>query len=166
VSKQLLFIPGPVTVSDAVLAAMAKPMVDHRGPEYKAIQDEIREKLKPIFGTSNEIHLLGGSGTGGLEAAVTNMFAPGEKVLACPIGVFGNRLIQISQTWGIDVEILDTEWGKATDPQALRKRLEADTKKEIKGVLLTHNETSARSATWPRSLRRSVRTVRSPSSTP
>ena len=141
-SKQLLFIPGPVTVSDAVLAAMAKPMVDHRGPEYKAIQDRIREKLKPIFGTSNEIHLLGGSGTGGLEAAVTNLFAPGEKVLACPIGVFGDRLIQISRTWGIEVEVLDTAWGAATDPQALRKRLEADTKREIKGVLLTHNETS------------------------
>jgi len=142
VSKQLLFIPGPVTVSDAVLAAMAKPMVDHRGPEYKAIQDRIREKLKPIFGTANEIHLLGGSGTGGLEAAVTNLFAPGEKVLACPIGVFGDRLIQISRTWGIDVEVLDTVWGRATDPQALRQRLEADTKREIKGVLLTHNETS------------------------
>jgi aspartate aminotransferase-like enzyme len=142
VSKQLLFIPGPVTVSDAVLAAMAKPMVDHRGPEYKAIQDRIREKLKPIFGTAHEIHLLGSSGTGGLEAAVTNLFAPGEKVLACPIGVFGNRFIEIARTWGIDVEVLDTAWGAATDPKALKARLDADKNREIKGVLLTHNETS------------------------
>jgi aspartate aminotransferase-like enzyme len=142
VSKQLLFIPGPVTVSDAVLAAMAKPMVDHRGPEYKVLQDKIREQLKPIFGTAHEIHLLGCSGTGGLEAAVTNLFAPGEKVLACPIGVFGERFIQIARTWGIDVEVLPTEWGAATDPKALKARLDADTKREIKGVLLTHNETS------------------------
>lgn len=141
-SKQLLFIPGPVTVSEPVLAAMAKPMVDHRGPEYKALQDGIRRKLQPVFGTSNEILLLGSSGTGSLEAAVTNLFAPGEKVLACPIGVFGDRLIEIARTWGIEVEVLPTEWGSAVDPKALRARLEADTGRAIKGVLLTHNETS------------------------
>jgi aspartate aminotransferase-like enzyme len=142
VSKQLLFIPGPVTVSEPVLAAMAKPMVDHRGPEYKALQDGIRRKLQPVFGTSNEILLLGSSGTGSLECAVTNLFAASEKVLACPIGVFGERLIEIAKTWGIDVEVLPTEWGSGVDAKALAARLAADTGKAIKGVLLTHNETS------------------------
>jgi aspartate aminotransferase-like enzyme len=142
VSKQLLFIPGPVTVAEPVLAAMAKPMVDHRGPEYKALQAAVIEKLKPVFGTSGEVLLLGASGTGGLEAAVTNMFAPGEKVLACPIGVFGERLLNIAKTWGIDVEVLPTEYGHGVDPVALKARLDADTNREIKGILLTHNETS------------------------
>ena len=107
-SKQLLFIPGPVTVAEPVLAAMAKPMVDHRGPEYKELQASIVAKLKPVFGTTGDVLLLGASGTGGLEAAVTNMFGSGEKVLACPIGVFGERLIAIGKTWGIDVEVLPT----------------------------------------------------------
>ncbi len=141
-AKQLLFIPGPVTVAEPVLAAMAKPMVDHRGPEYKALQASILAKLKPVFGTTSDVLLLGSSGTGGLEAAVTNLFAPGEKVLACPIGVFGERLLNIAKTWGIDVEVLPTEYGYGVDPAALKARLDADTAREIKGVLLTHNETS------------------------
>jgi aspartate aminotransferase-like enzyme len=142
VSKQLLFIPGPVTVAEPVLAAMSKPMVDHRGPEYKALQASVIAKLKPVFGTTSDVVLLGSSGTGGLEAAVTNMFAPGEKVLSCPIGVFGERLANIARTWGIDVEVLPTAWGHGVDPAALKARLDADTAHEIKGVLLTHNETS------------------------
>ncbi len=141
-SKQLLFIPGPVTVAEPVLAAMAKPMVDHRGPEYRALQAAIVAKLQPVFGTTGEVLLLGASGTGGLEAAVTNMFGPGEKVLACPIGVFGERLLSIAKTWGIDVEVFPTEYGYGVDAAALKARLAADTKREIKGVLLTHNETS------------------------
>ncbi len=141
-SKQLLFIPGPVTVAEPVLAAMGSAMVDHRGPEYKALQAAIVAKLKPVFGTESDVVLLGASGTGGLEAAVTNLFAPGEKVLACPIGVFGERLAGIAKTWGIDVEILPTEYGHGVDPVALKARLDADVNQEIKGVLLTHNETS------------------------
>jgi aspartate aminotransferase-like enzyme len=142
VSKQLLFIPGPVTVAEPVLAAMGKPMIDHRGPEFKALQDSILRKLKPVFGTTSDVLLLGCSGTGGLEAAMSNMFGPGHKVLACPIGVFGERFAEIGRIWGVDVEVLPTAWGHGVDPVALKARLDADTKREIKGVILTHNETS------------------------
>jgi len=142
VSKQLMFIPGPVTVAEPVLAAMAKPMIDHRGPEFKELQASIVRKLQPVFGTTSDVLLLGCSGTGGLEAAMTNMFGPGEKVLVAPVGVFGNRFAEIARTWGVDVEILETEWGQGVDAQALKARLERDTKREIKGVVLTHNETS------------------------
>ncbi|HEY5349947.1 MAG TPA: alanine--glyoxylate aminotransferase family protein [Candidatus Lustribacter sp.] len=141
-SKQLLFIPGPVTVAEPVLAAMGKPMIDHRGPEFKVLLESIARKLKPVFGTSGDVLLLGSSGTGGLEAAMTNMFGAGEKVLCCPVGVFGERFAEIARTWGIDVEILPTTWGHGVDARALEARLAADTKREIKGVILTHNETS------------------------
>jgi aspartate aminotransferase-like enzyme len=137
-----MFIPGPVTVAEPVLAAMAKPMIDHRGPEFKELQASIVSKLQPIFGTTSDVLLLGGSGTSGLEAAMTNMFDAGEKVLVAPVGVFGNRFAEIARTWGVDVEILETEWGQGVDAAALRARLERDTKREIKGVVLTHNETS------------------------
>jgi aspartate aminotransferase-like enzyme len=141
--KNLLFIPGPVTVAESVLSALAQPLIDHRGPEFKALLGSIAARMKPIFGTEQaEVMLLGASGTGGLEAAVASLFGPGDRVLACPIGVFGKRLIAIAQTFGCEVEVLDTEWGKALDPQALRARLAADTERRIAGVLLTHNETS------------------------
>jgi len=142
VSKQLLFIPGPVTVAEPVLAAMTGPMIDHRGPEFKALQESILRKLKPVFGTTSDVVLLTSSGTGGLEAAMSNMFGPGEKVLCCPVGVFGERFAEIASMWGVDVEVLPTEWGSGVDPKALKARLDADTNKEIKGVVLTHNETS------------------------
>jgi aspartate aminotransferase-like enzyme len=143
VSKSLLFIPGPVTVSEAVLAATAQPMIDHRGPEFKALIERIAQRMRPVFGTASaDVLILGASGTGGLEAAVGNLFGPGDRVLACPIGVFGQRLIAIARTFGCEVEILDTPWGAGTDPAALRDRLRASDGKRFDGVLLTHNETS------------------------
>jgi aspartate aminotransferase-like enzyme len=143
VSKSLLLIPGPVTVPDTVLSATARPMIDHRGPEFKAILDRVSAKMKPIFGTTQgDVLVLGGSGTGGLEAAVANMFGSGDYLLACPIGVFGQRLIAIARAFGAEVEVLETPWGSAVDPQALRARLAADSEKKITGILLTHNETS------------------------
>ncbi len=140
--KQTLFIPGPVTCAPEVLAAMAKPMINHRGPEFKALHRADRRGMRPIFGTAGEIVLLGCSGTGGLEAAVANAFSPGQKVLSAPVGVFGKRLANIAKTYGLEVEILDTPLGSALDPAALAARLRADTRHEIAGILLTHNETS------------------------
>ncbi|HZT12396.1 MAG TPA: hypothetical protein VFA29_06325, partial [Candidatus Baltobacteraceae bacterium] len=95
--KNLLFIPGPVTVPEAVLAAMSKPLIDHRGPQFAALLKRIDEGLRPIFGTSQaDIVLLGSSGTGGLEAAIVSTFSPGDVVLAAPVGVFGRRMIAIA----------------------------------------------------------------------
>jgi aspartate aminotransferase-like enzyme len=143
-SKSLLFIPGPVTVAESVLAASAQPMIDHRGPEFKALLDRIATRLKPVFGTERaDVLVLGSSGTGGLEAAVGNLFGPGDRVLACPIGVFGERLVALARVFGCEVEVLDTPWGGAVDPNALRARLDANRgERRFDGVLLTHNETS------------------------
>jgi aspartate aminotransferase-like enzyme len=143
VSKNLLFIPGPVTVSQTVLAATGQQMIDHRGPRFRELLESLAGRLKPIFGTeAGEVLILGGSGTGGLEAAVGNMFGPDDTLLACPVGVFGQRLIGIAKAFGCMVEVLETPWGSGVDPQALRERLAADTEKRITGILFTHNETS------------------------
>ncbi|HEY8322102.1 MAG TPA: alanine--glyoxylate aminotransferase family protein [Candidatus Baltobacteraceae bacterium] len=140
--KTLLFLPGPVAVAESVLAAMARPLENHRGPEFAARLTRVADRLKPMFGTTGPVVLLGSSGTGGMEAAVASMFSPGDTLLACPIGVFGRRFAEIARALGCTVEVLDTPAGAALDPAALAARLEADTGKRIAGVLLTHNETS------------------------
>ncbi|MGH7728794.1 MAG: alanine--glyoxylate aminotransferase family protein, partial [Vulcanimicrobiaceae bacterium] len=99
--RQLLFIPGPVTCAPEVLAAMARPMIDHRGPEFAALLARVVRGMAPIFGTSGEIVALGGSGTGGLQAAVASSFSPGERVLAAPVGIFGERLAAIARAFGL-----------------------------------------------------------------
>jgi len=140
--KSLLFIPGPVACSGPVLAAMAKPLINHRGPEYARLLHSIADRMQSIFATKGDVLLMGSSGTGSLEAAVTNMFGPGDILLACPTGVFGERIAAIAKMWGCTVEMLQTSWGAGVDPQALAARLRADREKKITGILLTHNETS------------------------
>ena len=140
--KSLLFIPGPVACSGPVLAAMAKPLINHRGPEYARLLHSIADRMQSIFTTKGDVLLMGSSGTGSLEAAVTNMFGPGDTLLAAPTGVFGERIAAIAKMWGCTVEILETPWGAGVDPQVLAARLRADREKKITGILLTHNETS------------------------
>ena len=141
-TKQLLLIPGPVQVAPAVLAASAQPMIDHRGPEFAGLLRALSKRVGRIFGTASDVYVLGSSGSGALEAAVVNAFSPGDKVLACPVGVFGYRIAEIAKTYGCDVELLETPPGQALDPAALAARLATDGGGAIAGVLLTQNETS------------------------
>jgi aspartate aminotransferase-like enzyme len=140
--KMLLLLPGPVPVAQPVLEAMARPMINHRGAAAAKILERVANALKPVFGTKGDVLFLGSSGTGGLETAVANLFGPGDVLLSCSVGVFGKRFATIAQTYGCTVEMLETAPGSAVDPAALQARLEADRDKRIKGILLTHNETS------------------------
>ena len=135
-----LRIPGPTPLPNEVLQAMSKQMINHRGDEFEKILNEITANLKQLFQTKNEVYLLTGSGTGGLEAAIVNTLSPGDKVLSVSIGVFGERFASIAEQFGAEVTPLRSEWGKATDVDAVRKALQAEPK--IKAVLFTHNETS------------------------
>lgn len=135
-----LRIPGPTPCPPEVLKAVGKQMIDHRGKEFKELLLRVTANLKTIFQTKNDLLILTCSGTGGLEAAVVNTFSPGDKVLAVAIGVFGERFAEIARTYGADVIPLNFEYGTAADPDVVRKALQDN--KNIKGVLLTHNETS------------------------
>lgn len=140
--KSLLLLPGPVTVAQPVLEAMARPMINHRGAEFGKLLERVSCALEPVFGTQAGVLVLGSSGTGGLEAALVNCFSPGEVLLSCAVGVFGKRFAAIARTYGCTVESFETPLGAAVDPSALAARLEADPERRIAGVLLTHNETS------------------------
>jgi aspartate aminotransferase-like enzyme len=135
-----LRIPGPTPCPEEVLKAVGGQMINHRGPEFVQLLNDVTDKLKQIFKTKNDLFVLTGSGTGGLETAIVNVLSPGDKVLSISIGVFGDRWIQIAQTFGADVIPLRSEWGKAADVAEIRKALQSEPK--IKAVLVTHNETS------------------------
>ena len=135
-----LRIPGPTPCPPEVLQAMTKQMINHRGEEFVGILNEVTGKLKQLFQTENDVFILTGSGTGGLEAAIVNTLSPGDKVLSVSIGVFGERFATIAQRFGAEVIPLRFEWGKAADVEAIRQALQAEAK--IKAVLVTHNETS------------------------
>jgi aspartate aminotransferase-like enzyme len=135
-----LRVPGPTPCPPEVLKAMAWQMVNHRGPEYHEMIAEVTENMKKVFQTKSDLLLLTGSGTGGLEAAVVNTMSPGDKVLSVSMGVFGDRLASIAKTFGADVVSLKVEWGKAADPDAVKKAIKDNP--VVKTVMVTHNETS------------------------
>src|SRR4030067_311523 len=116
-------VPGPTTCPPEVLQAMTKQMINHRGDEFVKLLTGVTDKLKQVFQTKNDLLVLTGSGTGGMEAAVVNMLSPGDRVLAVSIGVFGNRFASIAKRFGADVNHLEFEWGKAADPDKIRQAL-------------------------------------------
>src|SRR5687768_1231994 len=102
-SAQNLRIPGPVAMPDAVRAALAHQMINHRGAEFKLLLGDVRARLAGVFATQNEILCFTSSGTGGLEAAVVNLFSPGDRALMVVGGAFGERAFAIAQAFGVNV---------------------------------------------------------------
>ncbi|HET7678230.1 MAG TPA: alanine--glyoxylate aminotransferase family protein [Candidatus Limnocylindrales bacterium] len=139
-----LRVPGPTPLPDAVREAGARQMVNHRGPEFKALLGRLVTRLRSAFRTEHDILILSASGTGGLEAAVVNHLSPGDPVLGVSIGAFGDRFAKIAARYGADVTKLDIEWGRAAEPPAVAESLArmAAEGRPARAVLLTHNETS------------------------
>ncbi len=140
--KTFLMIPGPTPVPESVLLAMAKHPIGHRSGEFSAILQEVYADLKWIFQTKNEVFIYAASGTGAMEAALSNLVNQGDKVLSLIIGNFGARWTKIAASRGAVVEKLEVELGQVINPSDLKAKLAADTKKDIKIVTLTHSETS------------------------
>ncbi|MGH7773945.1 MAG: pyridoxal-phosphate-dependent aminotransferase family protein [Candidatus Binatia bacterium] len=138
--KQYLLAPGPTPIPNEVLRAMAETMIHHRTPQFSKILAEVREGLKALFVTKNDVLVLASSGTGAMEAAVSNLFSPNEKVLVINGGKFGERWLQICQAFGLEAIDLQVEWGRAVKVETIKKRLQANP--DIKGVLVQASETS------------------------
>lgn len=139
--RRNLRISGPTPLPGPVLSALGEQVVSHRGGEFRRRLRRVVERLGPIFGTREGIVLpFTASGTGGLEAAVVNLLAAGDRVLAARIGHFGERFAEVAQVYGARVEALDVPWGRATDPDELRDALRRAP--DVRAVLLTHCETS------------------------
>jgi aspartate aminotransferase-like enzyme/predicted N-acyltransferase len=131
-------VTGPVEVPPAVLAAASGAMISHRSAQFRAILGGVLERLRPLYGTTGAVLPLTCSGTGGLEAAVSSVLRPGDRVLSVQIGYFGQRFAEIAAHFGAEVDVLAAPWGEIVAPEIVADRARAG----YDAVLLTHNETS------------------------
>ncbi len=138
--KLILRIPGPTPIPPRVQQAMSRPMIGHRSGQFSKLFAETAAKLKPFFGTLQDVYVVTGSGTSGLEMAVVNTVQPGEEVAVLVSGAFGERFAKICERYGIVVHRLDVTWGEAITPELLAPFL-AD-KPQVKAVFATYCETS------------------------
>lgn len=135
-----LQIPGPSNTPERVLRAMGKPTLDHRGPEFGLLSKRILDGLKKLFQTDGHVIIYPSSGTGAWEAAMVNLFTPGDKVLAYETGHFAVLWKTLAEKIGIKVEWIEGDWRHGVDAQVVEDKLRNDGK--IKGVMIVHNETS------------------------
>ena len=133
-------LPGPTPLPPAVLAAMQRAMIPHRGPVFQALYRSILARTKEIHRTDGEVLIWPASGSAGWEVAVSNLLSPGDPVLAVVIGDFGARFASVAEAFGLDVRRLELPWGSVATPEMVRSALERNP--DVKAVLLTHNETS------------------------
>jgi alanine-glyoxylate transaminase/serine-glyoxylate transaminase/serine-pyruvate transaminase len=140
--RHFLQIPGPTNVPDRVLRAMARPTIDHRGPEFARLSIEILAGLRQIFKTSGKVVIFPASGTGAWEAALVNTLSPGDKVLMFEIGHFATLWRDMASKLGLEVQLIAGDWRHGADPGALASLLSEDRAHAIKAVAVVHNETS------------------------
>jgi alanine-glyoxylate transaminase/serine-glyoxylate transaminase/serine-pyruvate transaminase len=138
-----LYVPGPTNIPDSILSAMHVPMEDHRRPDFPELVKPLLEDLKKIFQTqAGQCFIFPATGTAGWEIALTNTLSPGDKVLAYRFGQFSHLWIDMARRLGFDVEHVEIPWGEGIPLDQLEARLKADSKQEIKAVLVCHNETA------------------------
>jgi alanine-glyoxylate transaminase/serine-glyoxylate transaminase/serine-pyruvate transaminase len=137
---RILMGPGPCNVDPRVLLAMAKPLLGHLDPEFIKIMHRIQHLLRLVFGTQNPLTIpISGTGSAGMEAAFVNLVEPGDKVLVCVNGYFGERMTQVVERCGANLRILSGPWGEPSDPAKIEKELKSF---QPRVLALVHAETS------------------------
>ena len=140
--RHFLQLPGPTNTPLAVLQAVAKPTIDHRGPDFGVLGLEVLEGIKTVFNTTHPVIIYPTSGSGAWEAALVNVLSPGDKVLMFETGHFAGLWSRIAKRLGLDVEIIASDWRVGVDAEAIGARLAEDRAHAIKAVAVVHSETS------------------------
>ena len=140
--RHFLQIPGPTNVPERVLRAIARPTIDHRGPEFARLTHEVIAGLRQIFQTSGTVVVYPSSGTGAWEAALVNTLSPGDAVLMFETGHFATLWRNMAERLGLSVTFVPGDWRHGVDLDALENALRADHSRSIKAVAVVHNETS------------------------
>jgi len=140
--RHFLQIPGPTNVPDRVLQAMSFPTIDHRGPEFAALGQEVVAGMKRVFQTEGTVVIYPSSGTGAWEAALVNTLSPGDRVLMFETGHFASLWRQMATRLGLEIEFVAGDWRHGVEPALVAEKLNADREHRIKAVCVVHNETS------------------------
>lgn len=138
-NEEMLLIPGPTPVVDSIYDAMAQETRGHTDPRFAAIYKSAIEKTREMLKTDGEVFVISGSGTIAMEMALVNTVAAGEKLLIISQGFFGDRFIHLAKAFGIEADVIQSEWGKQVDPVLVEKKLESGS---YKAVTITHADTS------------------------
>lgn len=138
-NEEMLLIPGPTPVVDSIYDAMASETRSHTDPRFVEIYKRSIERTRELLKTDGEVFVVSGSGTIGMEMALVNTVAAGERLLVISHGYFGDRFIQLGQAFGIEMDVLQAEWGKQVAPEEVERKLSEHT---YKAVTITHADTS------------------------
>lgn len=141
--RHFLQVPGPSNVPDRILRAIARPTIDHRGPEFGRMASELLEGLKPVFKTKGKVVIFPSSGTGAWEAALVNTLSPGDKVLMFETGQFATLWKEMAVALGLDVHFVTSDWRHGAGQDEVESILREDRNQQIKAVCVVHNETSS-----------------------
>lgn len=136
--KEVVMMVGPTAVPERVLYAMHRSSISHRSPEYTEIHSRVRESLKKVFGTKNEVYILTSSGTGAMEAAIQNCFSFGDEVVVPVTGTFSAQFAAMAEAYQLKVKKVVFELGEAADVDKVMEEVTPETK----GVFVIHNESS------------------------
>lgn len=154
--RHFLQIPGPTNTPLAVLAAMAKPTIDHRGPEFGRLGLDVLSRIKGVFKTKNPVIIYPASGTGAWEAALVNTLSPGDRVVMFETGWFATLWNKMATKLGIEAEFITSDWRAGAEASAIEARLREDKAQAIKAVCVVHNETSTGCVTDIAAIRRAI----------
>lgn len=160
--RHFLQIPGPTNVPDRVLRAIDRPTIDHRGPEFQALGEEVLAGIRRIFRTRHPVVIYPASGTGAWEAALVNVLSPGDKVLMYESGHFAALWRKLAGRLGLEVELIPGDWRRGAEAPAIHDRLVADKGHSIKAVCVVHNETSTGATTRVPLVRKAIDDARHP----
>jgi len=138
--KTYLLTPGPTAIPETVLAALSQPMIHHRTPAFMTVFEEVRSGLKALFQTKQDVLVLTATGTGAMEAAVSNLFRKGDKVLVINAGKFGERWTKIAKTYGLNPIELKLEAGHSPEPSEVEALVRANS--DARAILFQASETS------------------------
>ena len=140
--KLHLMIPGPTPVPERVLKELGKHPIGHRSKEFQSIVGRTTEKLKWLHQTKNDVLVITGSGTAAMEAGIINTLSRGDTVICGNNGKFGERWVKVAKAYGLNVHVVESQWGEPLNTNEFKNLLENDKDKIIKAVIITHSETS------------------------
>ncbi|MEP4078526.1 pyridoxal-phosphate-dependent aminotransferase family protein [Haloferula sp.] len=134
--------PGPSTVPQRVLRALASPTLGHLDPRYIEIMDDTCDKLREVFQTSNQLTFpVSATGVGGMECVVSNLMEPGDEAIVCVNGIFGKRMVEVMERNGVDVHVLDVEWGRVFTEDQIAEMVQRYPK--AKALTIVHGDVSS-----------------------